>query len=199
MDQEQEPELAKPEPRITEARALPPRPKGSSRKLVIFGTLAGAGGHRRVLVGPLFESRLHRRRASGWAHHSDFVRRSTAKSLEVLVDDNQQVKQGQVLVRIDPRDYQAKVDQAQAAVAVAESQAQGANAGVPLTRDTTGSSVTAAEAQLSRRAGRLRSSHGGVRARLNGRHRSGARQCGNRASHRGSRASGPESHEDSGG
>jgi membrane fusion protein, multidrug efflux system len=68
---------------------------------------------------------------------------------EVLVDDNQQVKQGQVLVRIDPQDYQAKLDQAQAAVSVAESQAQGANAGVPLIRDTTGSSVTAAEAQLS--------------------------------------------------
>jgi membrane fusion protein (multidrug efflux system) len=66
-----------------------------------------------------------------------------------LVDDNQQVKRGQVLVRIDPQDYQAKVDQAQAAVAVAESHAQGANAGVPLIRDTTGSSVTAAEAQLS--------------------------------------------------
>jgi len=70
------------------------------------------------------------------------------KVLEVLVNDNQQVKQGQVLVRIDPQDYQAKVDQAQAAVLVAESQAQGANAGVPLTRDTTGSSVTAAQAQL---------------------------------------------------
>jgi membrane fusion protein, multidrug efflux system len=65
------------------------------------------------------------------------------------VDDNQEVKKGQVLVRIDPRDYQAKLDQQQAAVAVAESQAQGANAGVPLTRDTTGSSVTAAEAQLA--------------------------------------------------
>jgi membrane fusion protein (multidrug efflux system) len=71
------------------------------------------------------------------------------KVLEVMVDDNQQVKQGQVLVRIDPQDYQAKVDQAQAAVAVAESQAQGASAGVPLSRDTTGSNVTAAEAQLS--------------------------------------------------
>ena len=57
-------------------------------------------------------------------------------SLEVLVNDNQQVKKGQVLVRLDPRDYQAKVDQARAAVAVAESQAQGASVGVPLIRAT---------------------------------------------------------------
>jgi membrane fusion protein (multidrug efflux system) len=67
---------------------------------------------------------------------------------EVLVNDNQQVKQGQILVRIDPRDYQAKADQARAAVAVAESQAQGANVGVPLIRDTTQSSTSSAEAEL---------------------------------------------------
>src|ERR1035441_7896020 len=33
--------------------------------------------------------------------------------LEVLVDDNQQVKVGQVLVKIAPRDYQARVDQSE--------------------------------------------------------------------------------------
>ena len=67
---------------------------------------------------------------------------------EVLVDDNQQVKQGQPLVRIDPRDYQAKVDQARAALAFAESQASGATVNVPLTRDTTQSGTSSAEAQL---------------------------------------------------
>lgn len=66
--------------------------------------------------------------------------------IEVLVDDNQQVKKGQVLVRLDPRDFQAKVDQAGAAVAVAVSQAEGANVGVPLARETTASSTSSAEA-----------------------------------------------------
>ena len=37
--------------------------------------------------------------------------------LEVLVNDNQPVKAGQVLVRIDPRDFQARVDMAKAAPA----------------------------------------------------------------------------------
>src|SRR5712664_4020733 len=68
---------------------------------------------------------------------------------EVLVTDNQPVKAGQVLVRIDPRDYQAKVDQERAAVAMAESQAQGAHVGVPLTRETTASGNSNAEAQLA--------------------------------------------------
>ena len=42
---------------------------------------------------------------------------------EILVADNQVVKAGQVLLRIDPRDYQARLDQACAQLAAAESQA----------------------------------------------------------------------------
>lgn len=148
VDQEHEQELAKPEPRITEARALPPRPKGSSRKLAIFGTLAVLAGIG-VYLWVHSLNRVSTDDAQVDGHIIPISPKIYGKVLEVLVDDNRQVKQGQVLVRIDPRDYQAKVDQAQAAVAVAESQAQGANAGVPLTRDTTGSSVTAAEAQLA--------------------------------------------------
>jgi membrane fusion protein (multidrug efflux system) len=59
------------------------------------------------------------------------------------------VKAGQVLVRIDPRDYQAKVDQARAALAVAERQAAGAQAGVPLADGVTASAVASAESQLA--------------------------------------------------
>jgi membrane fusion protein (multidrug efflux system) len=148
QDEAREPELAKPEPRISETRALPPRPKSSSRKLVIFGALvvlAAIGAY--LWVHSL--NRVSTDDAQVDGHIIPISPKIYGKVLEVLVDDNQQVKQGQVLVRIDPRDFQAKVDQAQAAVAVAASQSLGANAGVPLTRDTTGSSVTAADAQLS--------------------------------------------------
>jgi membrane fusion protein (multidrug efflux system) len=68
--------------------------------------------------------------------------------VEVLVQDNQPVKAGQVLARIDPRDYRAKVDQAKAALALAESQAQAASVGVPWTQETTQSGSSGAEAQL---------------------------------------------------
>lgn len=67
---------------------------------------------------------------------------------EVRVTDNQQVQAGQVLARIDPRDYQARVDQTRAALALAESQAQAAGIGVPLTQETTDSGTAAAAAQL---------------------------------------------------
>jgi membrane fusion protein, multidrug efflux system len=68
--------------------------------------------------------------------------------VEVLVDDNQAVKAGQVLLRIDPRDYQARVDQARAALLQAESQSRSASAGVPLADETTLSGASAAAAQL---------------------------------------------------
>jgi membrane fusion protein (multidrug efflux system) len=67
----------------------------------------------------------------------------------VLIDDNQQVKAGQVLVRIDPRDYQVHVDQAKAALALAQARAQAAGVGVPLTQETTDSTTSGAVAQLA--------------------------------------------------
>jgi len=66
----------------------------------------------------------------------------------VLIHDNETVKAGQVLVRIDPRDYQARVDQAKAALALARAHARAAGVGVPLTRETTDSTTSGADAQL---------------------------------------------------
>src|SRR5947208_263247 len=68
---------------------------------------------------------------------------------EVLVNDNQQVKAGDVLVRIDPRDLQARVDQTKAALQYAESQARAAGAGVPLASQTTASGTSEATAALN--------------------------------------------------
>jgi membrane fusion protein, multidrug efflux system len=66
----------------------------------------------------------------------------------VLVDDNQPVKAGQVLVKIDPRDYQAAVDQAKATLAFAESEARSAGVDVPRTRENVQSGTSNADAQL---------------------------------------------------
>ena len=67
----------------------------------------------------------------------------------VMINDNEPVKAGQVLIRIDPRDYQARVNQAKAALALAEAHARGADVGVPLTRETTDSTTSGAAAQLA--------------------------------------------------
>jgi membrane fusion protein (multidrug efflux system) len=75
--------------------------------------------------------------------------RVSGSVIEVLVKDNQTVKKGQVLVRLDPRDFQAKVDDAKAALALAESRAQAANVNVPLTSETTQSGTTSADAVVA--------------------------------------------------
>jgi membrane fusion protein (multidrug efflux system) len=67
----------------------------------------------------------------------------------VMINDNEEVKEGQVLVRIDPRDYQAKVDQSKAALGLALAQAQAAGVGVPLMQETTQSGTSGADAQLA--------------------------------------------------
>ncbi len=68
---------------------------------------------------------------------------------QLLVDDNQIVKKGEVIARIDSRDAQTAVDQAEAALQNAEAQAAASSGDVPLTSSTTSSSIVAAEASLA--------------------------------------------------
>jgi membrane fusion protein (multidrug efflux system) len=67
---------------------------------------------------------------------------------KVLVNDNQEVQAGQVLIEIDPKDYEVKVAQARAALALAEAQGRAAAVGVPYTSETTSSVMTGADAQF---------------------------------------------------
>ena len=67
---------------------------------------------------------------------------------KVLVDDNQQVKAGGVLVQLDPRDYQIAVDRARAALADAQANAAAATTGVPIAQVQTSSGVSTASGGL---------------------------------------------------
>lgn len=118
------------------------------RRLLIFAVLAALVAAGVVLwLGSLGHVSTDDAQVDG--HIMPVSAKISGNIAEVLVDDNQQVKQGQPLVRIDPRDYQAKLDQARAALSFAESQARGATVNVPLTRDTTQSGTSSAEAQLA--------------------------------------------------
>ena len=67
---------------------------------------------------------------------------------EIRVDDNRAVKTGDLLLRIDPRDYAARRDQARAAVAVAAANQQAVRSETQLTRETTAAQVEEARATL---------------------------------------------------
>jgi len=67
---------------------------------------------------------------------------------KVNVDDNQTVKAGTVLAEIDPRDYQAALDKAEAELADAEATARAQNLNVPITAVNTTSQISVAKADV---------------------------------------------------
>src|SRR5258706_9308717 len=127
------------------------QPKGLKipkvRSLLVVGGL--------VLLAALFALLVyyHNRETTDDAqvdgHITPIASKIYGRVAEVLVTDNQPVKAGQILVRIDPRDYQASLDQAKAAVALAESDAASAGADVPRTREDVARRTSSADAQLA--------------------------------------------------
>jgi membrane fusion protein, multidrug efflux system len=66
----------------------------------------------------------------------------------VLIDDNQLVKQGDLLVEIDPRDYEARLAQAQGSYQAAVARSKLAQVNVDLTQVTSASELEQAQAGL---------------------------------------------------
>ena len=90
----------------------------------------------------------------------------------LLVGDNQPVKEGELLLRIDPRDYQARVAQARAAVSMAEANLKAARSELPLAREETRAVIDQARATLEGAVVAVRASESAVdeaRARLESR------------------------------
>jgi membrane fusion protein, multidrug efflux system len=65
------------------------------------------------------------------------------------IDDNAVVQPGDVMIQLDPADYQARVDQARAALSVAEAKAASLKIIVPFTIGTTTSATAASDAQVT--------------------------------------------------
>jgi membrane fusion protein, multidrug efflux system len=129
---------------------IKPAPKGLANPRVQRLLIAGGIVALTVIV-VLFLYYRHREStddAQVDGHITPIAAKISGRVQEVLVTDNEAVKAGQILLKIDPRDYQAAVDQAQAALDVAESDAQSAGADVPRTRADVASGNSSADAQL---------------------------------------------------
>jgi len=123
-----------------EAPAPEPAPqpkKGGARRIFVLGILV-----LMVIVGGIFGFRTY----LFYEHHATtddaqidghidpVPPRVSGYVSQVLVSDNQPVKAGDVLVRIDPADLQAKVDQEQASLLNAEAAVSVAQAALAGTR-----------------------------------------------------------------
>ena len=95
--------------------------------------------------------------------------RIAGQVIKVSVDENQQVKKGDLIAELDPRDFQVAVENAQAALAAAQAAAAAAKVNVPITSINTGSNltsagadVTAATASISQAESQLAAAHARV-------------------------------------
>src|SRR5262245_47147202 len=86
------------------------------------------------------------------AHLYPISERISGYVVRVNVEDNEYVKEGTVLVEIDPKDYQVAVDQARADLANAVATAQSLHIDVPINITTTSSQMqtTAADVENNR-------------------------------------------------
>lgn len=82
-------------------------------------------------------------------HVNSVSARISGHVLTLNVDDNQYVQQGQLLVQIDPADYEVAVAQARANLADAEAQASASKTNVPITNVNTSSQVVSAQAGVA--------------------------------------------------
>jgi membrane fusion protein (multidrug efflux system) len=82
--------------------------------------------------------------------HTNYISpRISGTISNVLVVENQFVKEGEVLAVIDPADYQVAFERAQADVSQAQAQIRSENPAVPITNTTSQSSITSTEADIS--------------------------------------------------
>ena len=73
----------------------------------------------------------------------------SAYVIKVYVDSNQPVKKGELLAELDPKDYQARLEQAQAQLRAAQAQKNQSQAQITLTRATTSASQTQAQSGVA--------------------------------------------------
>jgi membrane fusion protein (multidrug efflux system) len=142
---------AKVKPSVEELKLGEPAPKGlanpRTKRVLFAGAVVLLVGI--IAIAAYYWNRESTDDAQVDGHITPISSKVYGRVAEVLVKDNETVKAGQVLVKLDPRDLQAAVDQAKGQLALAESEAQSAGVDVPRTQLNVQSGTSSADAQLA--------------------------------------------------
>jgi membrane fusion protein (multidrug efflux system) len=135
-------------------------PAGNGRRWQIGGIVVAV----LVIIGIVFWLRSRGRESTDDAQVDGRITQIAARVggpvIKIAVDNNNHVKAGDLLVQIDPRDYQVAVDRAKAELADAQANAAAARTGVPIARVETGAGVATATGNLQQaQAGVAASEH----------------------------------------
>ena len=142
------------EPEVESAQPLTPEPtpKKKNRKPLIFA-IAGIGA---IVAGNFgynwwqyTSTHEETDNATVAGHIHQVSSRINGTVSEIEVNDNQLVQKGQLLVKLDPRDFEAKALQAQAALEAAKRQANAAQATIPLAAETTQAKTVQAQGDVT--------------------------------------------------
>lgn len=130
---------------------IKPTPRFSIRKLAILGGLsiglvtAGIYGYHWWQ-----DAQVHQETDDAYvtADIHPVNARISGTVIQVAANDNQSVKTGTILVKLDPRDYQVALEQAQASLAVAREQANVAQANINVTSTNAEGQTTQAQGNI---------------------------------------------------
>jgi membrane fusion protein, multidrug efflux system len=155
--QEQEPKAtsedagkARPDP-LSYDSAAPPPPEDTGRKrkirFIVLALLVVAA-IASIPIYSYYAARESTDDAQVDGHLIPISPRVNGTVLEVLVRDNEHVKAGQLLVKLDPADYEVALAQAQAQLATAQATTSESGVNVPLTNINTLSQVNTSKTQV---------------------------------------------------
>ena len=129
----------------------PPAKKKKKAPLVFVGLVGAAV----VIAGIIYVTRLGKEKtddAQVEAHVANVSARIAGQVKRVLVDDNQVVKKGDVIVELDDRDQQVRVTAARADLAAAEAQLRQAQTQLALTDKTAKANLAVAKGGIAQAA-----------------------------------------------
>lgn len=154
LEKELTPELVNSDP-IVQEELLVVSPKPPKNRLKFALILAGLGlgaialgtvGHNYLQYASSHQSTDN---ATVVGHIHDISSRIPGTVTQVLVNDNQLVHKGQLLIKLDPQDYRVKVLETAAALENARSQASAAHSNISLASQTTRGKTTQAEGDIN--------------------------------------------------
>ena len=167
--------IAQGESQSSKPPASPASTGGSPFKKLLIATillgLTGAAGYFGYKFYAFASTHEDTDDAYVTAHLHQVSSRINGTVLKVLVDDNDHVEAGQLLVALDPRDFEVRVEQAAAELETAERQAHVADVSIDLAKTTAegqntnaSGSIQNAEAQITRAVEAVREAEANVKS-----------------------------------
>ncbi|MDB4952734.1 MAG: emrA1 [Myxococcales bacterium] len=146
------------------AKVVSPRKSKAMRAYLVLATLAAAVLGVYFIHGYLTRNEVSTDDAQVDADVVPVAARVSGVVLQLQVQDNQEVKAGQLLAVIDPADYDAKLAAANADLDAASAQAEAADAQVDIVKSTATGGLSSARAQLQGTSASVRAASSQVQA-----------------------------------